>query len=345
MENMKIQVNLGDKIKISLMLNPNNLLSETRKKLFDEIEIPFKYGDQHKNYIPKEKESEIKLKDILDGSNLYLIKDMIKRVMLGRKIETKNGLDFYLYPQRKLTEEEKNSSLNIMVIGETGSGKSTWLQCLLNYLQEIQLEEDERYYLFDEKALLNEYQNKNGSKFPSFSIIEKPTIYNIEPNKLFNKPIRLIDTPGFDDVRGLEYEKKMIEDIRNLFQSSEIKSINTICFFFKANQGRARGWFLPHILSLFNNEIKNNVVFIFTFTTNFNDIPCLKGIQYKDGPFDQMFEDIKKIPYFAFDSSAYFIDDIDDKKFVEEMYENNTTNFRNFLQCVSSFNRVSLKSS
>ena len=107
MENMKIQVNLGDDIKISLMLNPNNLLSETRKKLLDEIEIPFKYGDQHKNDIPKEKESEIKLKDILDGSNLYLIKDMIKRVMLGRKIETKNGLDFYLYPQRKLTEEEK----------------------------------------------------------------------------------------------------------------------------------------------------------------------------------------------------------------------------------------------
>ena len=201
MENMKIQVNLGDEIKISLMLNPNNLLSETRKKLLDEIEIPFKYENQHKNDIPKEKESEIKLKDILDGSNLYLIKDMIKRVVLGRKIETKNGLDFYLYPQRKLTEEEKNSSLNIMVIGELGSGKSTWLHCLLNYLQEIQLEEDERYYLFDEKALLDEYQNKNGSKFPSFSIIEKPTIYNIEPNKLFNKPIRLIDTPGLGGTR------------------------------------------------------------------------------------------------------------------------------------------------
>ena len=264
--------------------------------------------------------------------------------MLGRKIETKNGLDFYLYPQRKLTEEEKNSSLNIMVIGDTGSGKSTWLQCLLNYLQEIQLEENERYYLFDEKGLLDEYEKKNELKFHSFSIIDKPTIFNIEPNKLFNKPIRLIDTPGFGDTRGIRHDEKIIEDIKILFQSSEIESINTICFFFKANQGRARDWFVPKIISLFNNEIKNNVVFIFTFTTNFNDIPCLKGIQYKDGPFDQMFEDIKKIPYFAFDSAAYFIDDIDDKKFVEEMYENNTTNFRNFLQCVSSFNRVSLKS-
>ena len=339
--NMKIQVNLGDKIKISLMLNPNNLLSETRKKLFDEIEIPFKYGDQHKNYIPKEKESEIKLKDILDGSNLYLIKDMIKRVMLGRKIETKNGLDFYLYPQRKLTEEEKNSSLNIMVIGELGSGKSTWLQCLLNYLQEIQLEEDERYYLFDEKGLLDGYEKKYVLKFPFFSINNKITIYNIEPNKLFNKPIRLIDTPGFGGTRGIRYNERIIEDIKNLFQSSEIESINTICFFFKANQGRARDWFVPRIISLFNNEIKNNVVFIFTFTTNFKDILHLNLIKNKNSLFDIMFEDINKIPYFAFNSIIYFYNY---EKYVEDIYENNTNNFRNFLQCISSFNRVSLKS-
>ena len=224
---------------------------------------------------------------------------MIKRVMLGRKIETKNGLDFYLYTQRKLTEEEKNSSLNIMVIGETGSGKSTWLHCFLNYLQEIQLEENERYYLFDEKGLLDEYEKKNELKFHSFSIIDKPTIFNIEPNKLFNKPIRLIDTPGFGDAYGMKNDKKIIEDIWNLFQNSDIKGINAICFFFDA-QGRAKDWFVRAIISLFNNEIKNNIVFIFTFACDFNDIQCLKGIKYKDGPFDKMFEDINKIPYFAF---------------------------------------------
>ena len=323
MENMEmeIKVNLGDEIKTSLVLNPNNLLSETRKKLLDEIEIPFKFGDKLKNDIPKEKESEIKLKDILDGTNLYLI----KRVMLGKKIESRKELDFYLYPQRKLTDEEKASSLNIMVVGETGSGKSTWLNSFLNYLQEIQLEENERYYLFDEKELMDVY--------------DKPIIYNIEPNKLINKPIRLIDTPGFGTDRGLEYDKKMIEDIRNLFQNSEIENINAICFFFKANQGRVRYWDFPEILSLFKKEIINNIIFIFTFTDNFKDIPCLKEIKYKDNLFAQMFEDINKIPYFAFDNGAYFNDD---KESVKKIYENNTNNFRNFLQCVSSLNRVSL---
>ena len=33
--------------------------------------------------------------------------------MLGRKIESKNRLDFYLYPQINLTKEEKDKSLNM----------------------------------------------------------------------------------------------------------------------------------------------------------------------------------------------------------------------------------------
>ena len=126
----------------------------------------------------------------------------------------------------------------------------------------------------------------------------------------------------------------------NLFQNSEIENINAICFFFKANQGRIRyWWYISKILSLFKKEIINNIVFIFTFTDNFKDIPCLKEIKYKDGLFAQMFKDINDVPYFAFDNSAYFNDD---KEFVKKIYENNTNNFRNFLLYVSSLNRVSL---
>ena len=71
--------------------------------------------------------------------------------MLGEKVETKNGLDFYVFPQEALTYTEEQRSINIMVIGEAGVGKSTWLHCFLNYLQGIQIEEKNRYYLFDEK--------------------------------------------------------------------------------------------------------------------------------------------------------------------------------------------------
>ena len=87
----------------------------------------------------------------MDGKNLHLKKVIFQRKMLGEKVETKNGLDFYVFPQEELTYAEEQRSINIMVIGEAGVGKSTWLHCFLNYLQGIQIEEKNRYYLFDEK--------------------------------------------------------------------------------------------------------------------------------------------------------------------------------------------------
>ena len=107
--------------------------------------------DDEKTEVSKNEESDWKLKDVLDGKRLYIKKVIKKREMLGEKIESKNGIDYYVYPEYEFTEEEKRKSSNIMVIGETGVGKSTWIHCFINYLQGIELEEKYRYYLFDEK--------------------------------------------------------------------------------------------------------------------------------------------------------------------------------------------------
>ena len=107
-------------------------LAEIRNDLLDSVTFPFIFLDADEKDIPKGKESTTTLKDILDGKNLYLKKETIKRVMLGKKVESKEGLDFYVYPQIKLTNEEKDSSSNIMIIGETGVGKSTWIHSFIN---------------------------------------------------------------------------------------------------------------------------------------------------------------------------------------------------------------------
>ena len=101
--------------------------------------------------------------------------------MLGEKVNTENGLDFYVFPQEELTDAEEQRSINIMVIGETGVGKSTWLHCFLNYLQGIQIEEKNRYYLFDEKKLQEKYNldHPNEQKTSGSSVTDKPAIYNL----------------------------------------------------------------------------------------------------------------------------------------------------------------------
>lgn len=135
--------------------------------------------------------------------------------MKGTKLANKNKLDFYLYPQPNLTNEEKKNSINIMLIGETGVGKSTWLHCLLNYIQNIELEENNRYFLFDEIGLEAEYEKKYDKKPFVASVTNNPTIYNIEPTNIYKYPIRIIDTPGF----GPKNDQKIFSDIKNLIES------------------------------------------------------------------------------------------------------------------------------
>ena len=264
--------------------------------------------------------------------------------MLGRKAESKNGLDFYIFPPRNLSNEERETSSNIMIIGETGVGKSTWIHSFINYMQSIQLEENERYYLFDEKSIQEEYEKKHGKKLEGCSVTDVPAIYNIEASNLFKNPIRLIDTAGFGDTRGPKYDEKITEDIRNLFEGSEIETLNAVCLIFKANQTRSTDrlkMVMNKLFSLFGNEIKNNIIIIFTFADNFKKIEAVNTLKDKKGPFYEILGDIENLPYFAFNNMAYFTSDRDE---VQKIYENNTKNFGSLLKKIFSLKRISLES-
>lgn len=341
----KVKVNLADKGKIEMELDPEHLLEEIRKELLDIVTFPFNFADEDEKEIPKVEETKKKLEDILDGKNLYLKKAKITRVMLGRKVESKFGLDFYVYPQINLTNEQKETSSNIMVIGETGVGKSTWLHSFINYMQGIQLEENNRYYLFDEKSLQEQYQKKYGKKEEGSSVTDAPGIYNIEASMLFKNPIRLIDTAGFGDTRGPKYDEKITVDIKDLFEKTDIENLNAVCLIFKSTETRNHErlqMVMSKLFSLFGKEIKNNIVLIFTFCDNFKQINALDILKSKTGPFYDILGDVSKLPYFAFNNMAYFTND---KESVEKIYENNTKNFGSLLKYIFTLKSVSLESS
>ena len=83
-------------------LDTNISLTEIRRDLINIVKVPFISLDENENKIQNENEPKIQLKDLLDGNNLYL-----KEVMLGKKMESVNGLYYYLYLQRNLNNEEK----------------------------------------------------------------------------------------------------------------------------------------------------------------------------------------------------------------------------------------------
>ena len=159
-----------------------------------------------------------------------------------------------------------------MVVGETGVGKSTWIHAFLNYMQGIQIEENIRYLLFDEKEKQNKFAEKHFIRPIGWSITDIPQVYNIQPTVLFNNSIRLIDTPGYGDIRGKEFDQKITEDIQKLFEGENIEEsdnkdkidkLNAICIIFKASETRYHeriNYILKQIFHLFGNDIRNNII-------------------------------------------------------------------------------------
>lgn len=132
------------------------------------------------------------------------------------------------------------------------------------------------------------------------------TIHNDVSDRV-NYTINLIDTPGFGDTRGLEQDAKIIEQIRELFNSKGergVATLDAVCFILKAPDARlttTQKYIFEAILSLFGNDIKDNICTLITFADGQRP-PVLAGIQAIEGiplPYET---------YFTFNNSALFVD-------------------------------------
>ena len=77
-----------------------------------------------------------------------------------------------------------------MVVSQTGSGKATLLNSLINALYGIQLQDDFRYIIIDELAKDSGVQDQNSQSKSRTSFV---TVYSLEAFN-DNPPITIIDT-------------------------------------------------------------------------------------------------------------------------------------------------------
>ena len=162
------------------------------------------------------------------------------------------------------------------------------------------------------KSLEEEHQKKHGKKPEGCSVTDDISIYNIQNIKLVNKKIRVIDTPGFGNSRGLIFDEKTEMDLGQLFKGEEINNIKAVCLFFKATNNRFTQRpekIMNQLFSLFSEDIKNNIIIIFTFCDDFKDIQFLKTLKNENFLFFRVLGNIDKIPYFCFNNSLYFRSD------------------------------------
>ena len=158
----------------------------------------------------------------------------------------------------------------IMVVGSTGSGKTTTVNAMINHVLGVQWKDNYRLKMIHELS-----NNQGGGTIgnQAHSQTQFVSCYTLPYMEGFKIPYNLtiVDTPGFGDTRGIEYDKVITEQIRRFFHtkgSEGIDHIDAICFMAQAGNPRltpTQQYVFDRILAMFGKDIKKNVLVLFTF--------------------------------------------------------------------------------
>lgn len=106
-------------------------------------------------------------------------------------------MELYTSPKYEIkNQRDQRNCKTILVVGETGAGKTTMLNAMLNYCEGVRYNDTFRYELVDERKL------REKGYGDAKSLTQEVTIYTIYC-KATKQYIKVLDTPGFKDVEGL----------------------------------------------------------------------------------------------------------------------------------------------
>ena len=209
----------------------------------------------------------------------------------------------YVGPQSKkpnapyLTADERERAKYIVVMGETGTGKTTFLNSLTNYMMDIQQEDDFRYHLVVEDPSVSQANSQTS----------EVNIYAVRPKSEHVPPLVIIDTPGYGDTRGIEKDKEIDNMLMDLF-TKQVDRIHLICFVAKASSNRltaVQSYVFNKVLNMFGKDISENFLFVLTFCDG-GEPQFVSSLQDKTSLVAPIIPTIKDPWYLQFNNSVVF---------------------------------------
>lgn len=241
--------------------------------------------------------------------------------------DPKHDAAYETYDAKKLhkllTGLNQSDYTNILILGETGVGKSTFINAFVNYLTYSTLDEakdaDKLTSVIpcsfslqdmnrkDLSSEIQEYHVKVGARDDEAdgstgkSATQKSSVYSV---KIGTKTYRLIDTPGIGDTRGLSYDKENMADILQTISSYE--QLHGILVLVKTNNARLTVTFtycIKELLTHLHRSAAKIMTFGFTNTRISNYTP---GDTFK--PLKSLLDKHSDIPITLSTSTTYCFD-------------------------------------
>uniref|UniRef100_R4G963 Fibronectin type-III domain-containing protein n=1 Tax=Anolis carolinensis TaxID=28377 RepID=R4G963_ANOCA len=189
----------------------------------------------------------------------------------------------------------------IMVMGATGSGKTTLINGMVNYILGVQWEDEFRF------TLIHEETHRNQAEIQTSNI----KVYVLHYQEGFQIPssLTIIDTPGFDDIEVIKHNllsKKEIRDFLSIL--SDIDHLDAICLVLQASLScltPAQRYMFESLLPSLGKDMKDHIQVLVTFADG-QTPPALEAIKAAHVP---RAKDVSGTPvHFKFNNSALFAD-------------------------------------
>lgn len=238
MESKFFGIVLDEQNFLKLKLEVNCTLTDLRLKLKTKLIKKFVFVDKENYTIDQENEEDFTIKDLTSDDKIRLktienneIKEEIKLNIRPKNVPLENSdmlekigkLKIFKYPRIDFTPTEKALENTILIVGQAGSGKTSFINSFINYLMDIDIDDDFRYSLVVEKERIKSESRTKGIH-----------IYNIRSKRML---LRIVDTQGFGDTKGINEDEKITFAIKESFMN-ELNSLNAVLFVVKSSDTR-----------------------------------------------------------------------------------------------------------
>ncbi|CAG2229511.1 unnamed protein product [Mytilus edulis] len=178
----------------------------------------------------------------------------------------------------KPSKYESSDEKTLLLLGPTGTGKSTFIDALLNYIKGVSYRNNYRYTLINEtKEEKERSDQKSQSQTSSVTVYRIPTI---DGGQVSHK-VNIIDTPGFNDTRE-NFDERITQQIRELFEirrgKHSVIHLDAILVVVPLSTQRLTHQLkevFSNILHMFGKDIAKNIFAVITFDDGEKKLACL----------------------------------------------------------------------